>query len=662
MRTVFNSRRLTALLFFAMAAACAGNAAAAAEPPPCPDTVMQRAECTKEIRIWNNTARKIYVVLQAVPQKTDARGCTLAAGGGDVWLQAAFGDYKNCYRVDNDYYVYINPKTGIAPRSFASLSVPWWSKRKQNAPDLYVDWWRGARIIIFDDQTALDDSYSLLKNTTQVSFAAGSPIVSCGDRTGNACLPGELQIYRVPEKALIATRTPFQLNEFTFADVKKVAPDGKSGGEFIDFNQNYNVSDVDQVYLPIAIEPVGNSAIGYLGTTSTVAAFRTTLRAFSGPNKNLNWPVYNNPVVSGTPTYPVAGIRVPSTATVLGYYAEPYYFPDGKTPQIIPATPPPLVRTMMNQWTDCTKAKGDCPQADLYQEEDKVFADSYSYYYTNCKSVIPPWLQPVKGSNPPAPPLSAYLRFVYGWVPFNVGCAAPDLPTVDMPPAGNRAPIDYINLQYNYQNTTLTKKQWFNPFTQLIHDSPDNGGLAASAYAFSIDDHASFLSNAGGGLIVAVGGANGLPNPDPYPPPTPPVYRYFDFSVDLGAPAKGAPIWAKYGVCSATADVQFPPVPVGSGYSLGVDPSVQTFPCTVTLTDSNNQKYRLKVLKAAVPPKPIWPLFTKPSGFDPTVMSCPSAGGVVPPAEWCDFINEVTLTSEKPPVYSLATRVPLTTP
>ncbi len=649
-----------AAFLLVLAAGCAGSAHAAA---PCPNTGSLPAECTKEIRIWNDTPRTVYVVLQGARQLTDAIGCPLSSTpGGDVWLQAAFDDYTKCYAVNNDYYVYVNPKTGIAPNSFASVSVPWWSKRLPKAPDLYIDWWRGARIFIFDDQVALNDSYSLLKTTTQVAFAAGSPVVSCTKVADNACLPGQLQIYQVPDAALIATHTPFQLNEFTFADVKKVAPDGKSGGDFIDFNQNYNVSDVDQVYLPIAIEPVGNSVIGYLGTTSTVAAFRTTLRAFTGPNANLNWPVYNNPSVAGAPTYPTAGVRVPATETVFNYYMNPSTFPDGKTPEIIPAIPPPLVQTMMNQWTDCVAAKGNCPQADIYQEENTVFANSYSYYYTNCKNVIPPYLQPVKGSIPPAPTLYAYLRFVYGWVPFNVSCATPDLPTTDMPPSGSRAPIDYINLQYNYQDSSLTKPQWFNPYTQLIHDSPANGGLGASAYAFSIDDHASFLSNSGGGLIITVGGTLGLPNPNPYPPPTPPVYRYFDFSVDLGAPAAGAPTWANYGICSTTATVPFPPVPANTGYSLGVDPSVQTFPCTVTLTDSNNKKYQIKVLKAAVPPKPIWPLFTQPSGFDPKVVSCPSPAGVVPPAQWCNFSNEVTQPNLKPPVYSLATRVPLTSP
>jgi hypothetical protein len=97
--------------------------------------------------------------------------------------------------------------------------------------------------------------------------------------------------------------------------------------------------------------------------------------------------------------------------------------------------------------------------------------------------------------------IDALLQFVYGWVPFNVACTGDlsvfDLPTVDQ---GNRTALDYIYLQYNYKNSALSEAQWFNPYTHLIHAAPADGGLAASAYAFSIDDQASFVSNSGGSL------------------------------------------------------------------------------------------------------------------------------------------------------------------
>jgi hypothetical protein len=87
--------------------------------------------------------------------------------------------------------------------------------------------------------------------------------------------------------------------------------------------------------------------------------------------------------------------------------------------------------------------------------------------------------------------------------------------------------------------------------------------------------------------------------------------------------------WAEYGICSADANIPFRPSDTGD-YVFGVDPKLQTFPCTISLTDSNNKKYQITVLKADAPPKPIWPFFCQKncSGFDKTVVSCPSGAGI----------------------------------
>jgi hypothetical protein len=156
---------------------------------------------------------------------------------------------------------------------------------------------------------------------------------------------------------------------------------------------------------------------------------------------------------------------VPSPLIAFNFYMNPSFFPP--QPQIIPETPPGLIADIMKQWTDCTTGKGSCPQAALYHEGNKVFLDSYATYIRTCNDV-PKYLMPVS-TNPLRPSLFAFLRFVHGWVPFNVNCAEPPLPTVDMPPNGSRAPIDYIHLQYNYLEPGLKPAQWFNPYTRLIH-------------------------------------------------------------------------------------------------------------------------------------------------------------------------------------------------
>jgi hypothetical protein len=138
---IFRAIRLAALMF-PLLAFYVGTASAATGPCPNDGSTLQ-PDCTKEIRIWNNMDGPIYVVLQGSIELQPARNCPVTnkpGSGGDVWLQAAFGDYTKCYAVTNAYYAFVNPKSGIAKNSFASISVPWWSKTRPGAPDLYIDW------------------------------------------------------------------------------------------------------------------------------------------------------------------------------------------------------------------------------------------------------------------------------------------------------------------------------------------------------------------------------------------------------------------------------------------------------------------------------------------------------------------------------------------
>ncbi|HTJ63101.1 MAG TPA: hypothetical protein VL899_04755 [Alphaproteobacteria bacterium] len=608
--------------------------------------------CTKELRIYNNTARTLWPVIQAGKQLTDALNCTLAGkGGGDVWLQAALGKTDDCFAVHHDYYAFVNPSAGILKGGFVSIKLPWWSKRAGKADDTYVDWWRGGRVILFDDKTAFQELYDGQNTKPQVLFAASSPKPRCNTAMdGNGC--SVIQIFQVLKP--VDPHLPFQLNEYTFANVKKVIDNGTKGGDFIDFNQGYNVSNVDQIYLPLAMEPVRDPAnVGYMGTVMNVAQFRKQLNNFA--NGGDTWPVYNNPIVKGAKMYPNAGVRVPAAQSVFAFYMNPQLFPDGQTPAILPDKPPQLVQSMLNQWTDCTSdSPKTCAQDDGYKLVDSIFKANYKVYAKNCDQ-IPNYLKPVGTTG--LPKLTAYLFFVYGWVPFNVACPNPELPVASDLPPGSHGIIDYNGMQYNYQTLQKYKPQWFNPYTQLIHDAVADGGLDSSSYAFSIDDHASYLNNSGvnvpGGLIFAVGGPKGLVNGTPHAPPLPEPFQWYDFSIGLGTPGKTDAYWTKYGICSQTADVPFAAENYGTGPVIGVSPTAQkidaSHPCPLTFEDSKGRKYQVVVLKAQIPgttlpQKAIWPAHEvkPPDFFDKTVVSCPTKPGFVQPADWCNSTNQVS--------------------
>lgn len=657
--------------------------AASAQSAPCPDTgAALPTECSKEVRILNNTGGKIYVVLQgSIIQQAAIGDCP---EGGDVWLQRALGIVSECLPVRHDYHIYINPENGIDKGEVASIKLPWWSRREPGAPDTYVDWWRSGRLYIFDDPNALADIFGKERNTPPAKFAAGSPVPECRKETPhNVC--GSVRIWEVKPDAELGTQTPAQLNEYTFASVLGPNSDPDLNFKFINLNQNYNVSNVDQAYLPLAMEPIRPEAdIGYMGTVISVDDFRKSLAAFagaSGPGTNpTNWPIYNNPTVNGQLLYPKAGIRVPSAETVLNFYMKPYFF-GGKLaadsiPQLLPykasdPVPPRLVTELMTRWMDCTSQTdtGKCPTSGKVKWST-FYTSIYQSFVTNygnwrgaigagtCTAPDPDYLAPAQNSNPPVPANKyALLRYIYGWVPFNIGCnpaatKQQELPTVGQ---GSKLPVSYVQVQYNYDiMPKLAADKSFNPYTPMVHNAVAAGGLDSNAYAFSIDDKTAFQSNSGGGLIYAVGGAKGLPNTTKVLPTVPPPFAQWDFGIYIGPGNKSAR-WARYGICSAVPNMDFP-VQDG-GFAIGVDPAISNIPCQITLEDSNGVTYQFKIKQALVPPQPIWPFWPNPRGYDKSIIDCVTSS----PRPWCEFVNETTIPigQTNGPIYSLSARSPI---
>lgn len=686
----------TSLLALSLGAAGASIAsqAHAGLPTPCPDkdSPTLPAVCYKEVRVINNTNRPIYAVVQGSIIKQAAIGCS----SGDVWLQRALGVTDKCLPVTHDYYIYVNPTTGILPGKSASIELPWWS-RPLNTGDLYIDWWRSARFYTFDDPKALADIYDKVKGTPQLQFAKGSPVPACKSGGGDTC--ALVQIWKVPEGGEFGTQTPAQLNEYTFASVDPPSADPAKNYELVNLNQNYNVSNVDQAYLPLAMEPIRPEAdIGYMGTTISVEEFRKSLALFTGVDANgynpTKWPVYNNPTIvkGGSKLYPVAGIRVPSAETVLNFYMNPYFLGGDlakqKLPQILPynpanPNPPTLVRQLLTRWTNCV-GTGPCAKSGkvvwstYYKALYNTFVSSYDQYLGyigqgKCKTQ-PAFLDPMPGSNPQVPANKyALLRYIYGWVPFNVGCDAGILPSLDLPTVakGSKLPISYVQQQYDYtisRTPPLPLTNFFNPYTPMVHNSttdPNLPGLDSNAYAFSIDDVTAFQTNSGSGLIFAVGGDANLPNKTKVLPTVPPPFKQWDIGIYIGDQHTSNTHWAKYGICSSLATSEFPTVPTNVGFAIGVDPAISNFPCMVTLEDSAGETYQFTIAKSTkTPPQPIWPEYTLAQGYDQNVITCTTSS----PKQWCQYVNEVAIPSGKTvgdrvgPIYTLSTRGPLPTP
>ena len=590
-------------------------------PPTCPGP-----DCQKKITIFNNTAGPIWVAIQTAFQNPDP------------WLQAVFNDSNNTYQETHYSRVYPNYPGGIPAGGYIRVTVPWFSHLVTDPPnppnhkDEYADWFNGGRIAIFDSFAAVELAHDQDRNN-RLSVRPDSPLFCCE----NCATDSPLSIYS-DTQAYHDERFPFQLAEYTFVNVK--SPPGGTP-YIIDLNVGYDTSDVDQLYLPVAIspclrEPVSwtcpgpdPNAVGYLGTTLSVGVFSQRASQWLA---DVGWIRYKS--VLDSDSHP----RIPGAYFVI---ADRIAHPDGAGSLFTCPPPGSAITNMINLWQTCTggNPNKECPQADLYKEVNDYFKENYDTYWNNGVKPMPcgslwPNPSPVPGTNYPSP--LGVMLYVYGFVPFNFDCGAGfnDLKVSPGPQSRyNKVLDDYIHkLQYNYK--TIDEPKWFNAYTELVHEK-----LEGNVYAFSIDDASGFQNRPGEGIVIAIGGSNGLPNPNPIPNPTPPppVPDFTkDFEVALGdSVAQHRPCWTSYSVCDGP-EKQFPPPtyeakgnPVQAPHII-VDTTVPPLslgkPCTIILKDAANQVYQFNV-KMPVP----WPDHAPP-GFDPSVVECSSG---LPPGNWC---------------------------
>ena len=262
----------------------------------------------------------------------------------------------------------------------------------------------------------------------------------------------------------------------------------------------------------------------------------------------------------------------------------------------------------------------------MYQKLDRYFRGNYDGYRMNgnmggCTN--DPLYYPVPNQLTDL----NIMPQVYGWVQFNSGCSSAFNDLLKSPGPESRfndVQFDYIHyLQYNFERNDLKQQQWFNPFVRLVHSKEVN----ASSYAFSIDDAAAFQKHPGEGLIISIGGPEGLPNDTPVR--LPPKYTK-DFLVNLSDSIPlGRPRWKSFGVCKQVADQEFPPLPKNATRDtpqIVVDTVKNKMPCTITIKDAADRVYQFTVKKPV--PWPQWNETGKVRGPDPSVVTYdhPKAG------------------------------------
>ncbi len=480
---------------------------------------------TKTISIYNNSdTDTIFPVIQAPIMK----GLTTPVH--DLWMQALF-DVKNVetqiFNTTLLYKVYVNKKSGIAPHHFVTLKIPFYTQLlPTNEDDLgkvddqFIDWWNAMRIFVFDGSTAINAAYNYSVDRSgrvippiAVDPAAGAAVPSCASESAD-CEPVVIKAYVNG----FPTSIPAQLVEYTFA-----AAEGPPLNPDLSINTNivnFNISAVDQVYLPAAIGASGNSTDKntFLGSIEPLATFRPGLNAFAA--NGALWPVYvpayytaENPTIPlpdpppGSEPYPLP--QIPSTNTV---YAELFRDPPPAPPVLSSDTLNGIgdlgmvAQGTLNLWKKCTASMTDgTATCQHIRQVNEFFVADYHQCFPHA----------------PLPGTEDFLRDVYGWVQFP-GCSTP----LSSAPGYAEAIETYCTLQYNFFDKSVLPEYIFNPYVRLIHDTIPFT-LASNAYAFSIDDAVSFKSLPGDGIIVTIAGANGLENKTQTPLPTPSTYKTY---------------------------------------------------------------------------------------------------------------------------------------
>jgi hypothetical protein len=510
--------------------------------PGTPITVSISNIPTKVLAFYNNSNETIYPIIEAPILIRDP------------WLQAQFAITAaniNTYifAAPNIHRAYVNGTNGIAAGQTAFVTVPFYSDLVAspsggNVPGQYVDWWNSMRVYLYDVQSNL---------TTQYNLDSANPVTLY--TSGPTCISGCTQVNVFSSVTGVPTNDPQQLTEYTFADVVTSTTIPYP----IDITHvDYDYSGVDQIYLPVAMEPYGSSLVGYTGTTVSLPIFRTGMANFE---TQTAWPLY-----AGLP-YP----RVPGAYNVM--LGNPELTPTAAT-----------VATLTALWTNC-------------------LTNPLAENHANCVSVNALFQANYQLCNGGGAPTTVdLLQHIYGWVSFT-GPASCGLNPLASTPGYNAAQAAYHTLQYTFHHNPSYVGN-FNPYVQLVHET-----LQMNVYAYSIDDAVGNINTIGNGVVMTIGGPTGLSNPEQYD-------NNKITTVGPGTPLPGpAAIFTKFGVCSETASSGS----LARGAPFSFQLGTSHYPCTITLEDSNNKLYQFIVLQQAPFPTPPTSNYVSCSGvIDPT--------------------------------------------
>ncbi|MFZ4115447.1 MAG: hypothetical protein ACOYK6_01840 [Chthoniobacterales bacterium] len=341
------------------------------------------------------------------------------------------------------YRLYVNTSetvTGLLPHQSVTLTLP----QEQEG----LKWWNAGRVYFYDQTPPAP-------NPKVQGSVSGYPV-------------------HVDEQGIgFPLDDPCQYAEYTFDDIN---------GQYV----GYDISYVDSVYLPLAVE-VEDGSVGYSGTDKTVADFQAAIADFV---KNHNWPYFF--LSEGNPYFNIpGGYNVFALDQARSSHDQSKFMLQGER---VSAGPTVGLQNIVTRWTTvisanfCKDCSSECSFCNAFQ---KNATDVWTAFKNDAEKH--------GGSTTDESITASIIGFTspFGPVLTQQAIALEEGITTN-PPGGTKYP-DY------------TSKFNLNPYVRLIHHD-----LNANVYAFSIDDGVGFVRVPGMGITIAVGGLHGIKNQTPF--------------------------------------------------------------------------------------------------------------------------------------------------
>ncbi|WP_018300731.1 hypothetical protein [Fangia hongkongensis] len=461
---------------------------------------------TKVVVLYNSDAtHTIYPVIETSRKIKDV---IAHIDNPDTWLMTYFGHQKTApIYTSGVYRVYVGGLKGIAPHHYAMVAVPLYSefKEKQKNNDLYIDWWRGTRIYMYDNPSVVlvrmgQQDKALAKNTF-VSALQDTRVCEIG-RDVSGCHNVKSVVYQDKLNTSFPNNDPMQLIEYTF---------GSDGGNNYKWNAipvDYDISYVDNIYLGLALGRVNylDRTLGWVGTDMPISTFQDKIKnsLLMNPNTDDLWPKYidSERIEKSLKNHNErAQIKVPSLAVALQdlHAGLPIHekASNGLNFQLNrKANDGHWVNTSLSsQWQFIKDIQNAWRQA-INTRDGKIIWDAFEKNYNkNCPN------------SQKQLTLSFALTRIIGFVDF-ANCMDEKQKSYNYPLPDSKTPEGkaLINAYHRimYANPAL------NPWVAFIHQQM---GLKY-AYGFSIDDAYGNVETIGDGVVVDVSGNDGLENHD----------------------------------------------------------------------------------------------------------------------------------------------------